>query len=310
MEYRPLGRTGAQVSALGFGAATLGNEYGAVSEADCIDAVQCAVDRGITFFDVAPYYGRNLAEERLGRALAGRRDRVFLATKCCRYDVADFDFSAARVRSSIDESLRRLRTDRVDLYQIHDIEFGDRRQIIEETLPAVREVVASGKARCFGITGLPVHHLRRVAEEADVDTILSYAHLNLMMDDLAEVLVPFAVERGIGLINASVLHMGVLCDKGPPPWHRGPRAALAVGRQVVDLCRAAGRNVTEVALRYCFDRPGIATTVCGMSTRAEVEQNLRALEQQADAALLARIAELVAPVKNQSWVEGRVENNP
>ena len=310
MELRALGNTGELVSALGFGAATLGDEYGRITEEDGIGAVHAAVDAGVTFIDVAPYYGRTLAEERLGKALVGRRDEVFLATKCARYGLDDFDFSAARVTSSIDESLRRLRTDRVDLYQVHDIEFGDRRQVIEEAIPAAREVVKSGKARFVGITGLPIHYLRSVADEAPVDTVLSYAHLNLMMDDLNDVLVPFCGERGIGLINASVLHMGVLTEKGPPDWHLGPKEALAVGPKVAALCREHGRNVSEVALRYCLDQPGVATTVCGMSSPAEVEQNLRALEQRSDPHLLKKIESLIAPVKNRTWRQGREENNP
>src|SRR5580658_6798296 len=118
MEYATLGHTGLRVSKLGFGGSPLGNEF-----AEAERAVHCAIDLGINYFDVAPYYGRTLAETRLGAALVGRRDRVVLATKCGRYDVAKFDFSTARIRRSIDESLERLRTDYLDVFLAHDIEF-------------------------------------------------------------------------------------------------------------------------------------------------------------------------------------------
>src|SRR6202167_3011207 len=131
MEYATLGRTGLRVSKLGFGGSPLGNEFGAADPAEAERAVHCAIDLGINYFDVAPYYGRTLAETRLGAALAGRRDKVVLATKCGRYDVAGFDFSAARIRRSIEESLKRLRTDHVDVFLAHDIEFVEARQIVD-----------------------------------------------------------------------------------------------------------------------------------------------------------------------------------
>src|ERR1700691_5173748 len=110
MEYATLGRTGLRVSKLGFGGSPLGNEFGETDPAEGERAVHCAIDLGINYFDVAPYYGRTLAEKPLGAALAGRRDEGIPGTKCGRYDVNGFDFSAARIRSSIDESLQRLRT--------------------------------------------------------------------------------------------------------------------------------------------------------------------------------------------------------
>src|SRR5271163_3149024 len=99
MEYTMLGRTSLRVSKLGFGGSPLGNEFGAADPAEGERAVHCAIDLGINYFDVAPYYGRTLAETRLGAALAGRRDQVVLATKCGRYDVASFDFSARRINA-------------------------------------------------------------------------------------------------------------------------------------------------------------------------------------------------------------------
>jgi len=140
MRTHPLGRTGLFVSELGFGCAPLGDEYGALDDAAAIRLVHAAIDAGITLFDTAPYYGRTLSEERLGRALEGRRDGIVLATKCARHDLREFDFSAAGVRRDLQGSLQRLRTDRIDLYQVHDVEFGEESLIIQETLPALMKM--------------------------------------------------------------------------------------------------------------------------------------------------------------------------
>jgi L-galactose dehydrogenase len=137
--------------------------------------VHHAIDHGINFFDVSPYYGRTLAEERLGSALAGRRDRVILATKVGRYGrgAGRCDYSAERVASSIDGSLQRLRTDYVDLLQVHDVEnVADPNQIIDETIPAMRKLQQQGKCRAVGITGLPLKILRHIAARTSVDSIL------------------------------------------------------------------------------------------------------------------------------------------
>ena len=233
MQRKRLGQTDLEVSVLGFGAAPLGGEYGAIDVDEAERAVHFAIDRGINFLDTAPYYGRTLSEERLGKALGGRRQEVLIATKCSRYGLDDFDFSAKRVEASIDQSLRRLRTDYVDLYQIHDIEFGDLRQVIEEAVPAARKVQQAGKARYIGITGLQLKALRRVAEAAPVDTILSYARYNLMARDLDDLMTPFAKERGIGLINASPLHLRVLTPLRAPEWHPASPEVKEIGRRGV-----------------------------------------------------------------------------
>jgi len=310
VQRRPLGRTGLEVSILGFGGAPLGDEYGGTPEELGARAVARAIERGINFVDVAPYYGRTLAEERLGRALIGRRHEVVLATKCCRYDKRGFDFSAARVHADVDASLRRLRTDVIDLYQVHDVEFGRREQILGETLPAMRAVQEAGKARFIGITGLPVHLLRDLASEFPVDSVLSYCHYNLLVDDLAEVLVPLARERGLALINASPLHMGILSTGGEQPWHPADPEVKRAGRRIAALCAERGTDVVRVALRFALDNPHVATTLCGMRTPEEVDHNVAILEQRSDPELLAEIAALVAPVKNRTWHEGLPENAP
>jgi L-galactose dehydrogenase len=309
LEYRQLGVTSLRVSIASFGASPLGNVFRQTDPAEGVRAVHYAIDQGINFFDVSPYYGLTLAESRLGEALAGHRDKIVLATKCGRYGEGEFNFSAARVMKSIDESLTRLRTDHVDLLQAHDVEFGDLNQIVEETIPAMRALQQQGKTRYIGITGYPPAMLIRIAERAHVDSILSYCRYNLMMDDMESSLVPFAREHGIALINASALHMGILTERGAPDWHPAPAAIREAGKRVVEACRARGLDVSEVALRYCFDHPGVASTLVGMSTREHVAACLDSLRMRSDPQLLAEIREAVGADFNYVWSSGRTENN-
>ena len=308
MQYRALGNTSLEVSAVGFGASPLGNVFGFTAPEEGKRAVRLAIDEGINFFDVSPYYGESLAEHRLGAALQGLRSKIILSTKCGRYGVDAFDFSAKRVFSSLEESLRRLHTDYVDLYLAHDIEFGDLRQIIGETIPAMRRLQEQGKARFIGVTGLPLRPLIQVARTVPVDAILSYCHYNLLADDMDTVLAPLAESRGIGLINASPLHMGMLTESGAPDWHPAPREMHDAAQAAADVCRACGSDISDLALRFCFDYPRVATTLVGMATREEVRRSLRAFEAPADRQIVRKVHAVVAPAFNRSWPSGRDEN--
>jgi L-galactose dehydrogenase len=308
MEYRRLGETGLRVSVVGFGASPLGDVFERTEAAERNAAVALAVDRGINFFDVSPYYGLTLAEERLGEALAGRREKVVLATKCGRYGGSEFDFSAKTITAGFEDSLKRLRTDYVDLLQAHDVEFGQVQQIVEETVPAMRKLQEQGKARYIGITGYSLKNLMEIAGKVEVDSILSYCRYNLLITDMDKELVPFAKKHGIGVINASPLHMGILTEEGAPEWHPAPQAVRDAGRRVVELCGARGVDASEVALKFCLEYAGAASTLVGLSNREHVERSLKALEMTLDAELMWEIAEVVAPVKDLVWPSGLEEN--
>ena len=209
MQYRPLGNTGLSISALSFGASSLGSVFRQIDEAEGIRAVHTAIDLGINFIDVSPFYGLTRAETVLGKALRSiPRDRYYLATKVGRYGMTQFDFSAKRVTASVDESLARLGIDEIDLIQCHDIEFGSLEQVITETIPALRRLQAQGKVHFVGITGLPLKIFREVLARTELDTILSYCHFSLN-DTSLEALVPFLKQKGVGIINASPLSMGL-----------------------------------------------------------------------------------------------------
>jgi L-galactose dehydrogenase len=312
MQYRQLGTTDLTVSILGFGASPLGDEFGAVDPKEGHRAVGRAIDLGINFFDVSPYYGRTLAEKRLGTFLAGRRREVVLASKVGRYDRLPpdgFDVSAARVTRSVEESLTRLRTDFIDLIQVHDVEFSDAEQIVGETLLALERLREQGKVRYIGITGYPLGVLKRIAGDAAVDTLLSYCHYNLANTTLDDALGAFARSRGIGLINASPLHKGLLTHRGPPAWHPAPPGVRAAAREAAAYCALQGSDLADLALRFALAYDGVASTFVGMHTVAEVERNTAAVGEEPEDTLLKAVRSIMDPVADYNWPSGRPEND-
>jgi L-galactose dehydrogenase len=308
MRFRPLGRTGLEVSVLGFGASPLGEEFGPIDAAEGERAVHAAIDAGINFFDTAPYYGRTLSETRLGQALRGRREQVILATKCGRYDVDHFDFSGSRIERSLEESLKRLQTDYLDVFHLHDIEFVDRRQILDHALPALFRIKESGKARFIGITGLQLGVLEAVARQSRVDVVLSYARYNLLLRDLDRSLRPFCEQTGIGLINASPLLLGALTQAGPPSWHPASKDALTACAKAAEASRAEGVDIARLALRFCLDHPYIASTLVGISSCSQLEANLQALDFEPAPALLRMVGSILEPF-GAVWATGLAENH-
>jgi L-galactose dehydrogenase len=308
MIYRTLGNTDLQVSALSYGASPLGSVFRDIDEAEGIRTVHTAVDLGINFIDVAPYYGITRAETMLGKALATvPRDRYLLATKVGRYGPAEFDFSAERVRRSVDESLQRLGVDVIDLIQCHDIEFGSLDQVIEETLPALRELRDAGKVRFIGITGYPLQSFRYVLERTQVDTVLSYCRYSLN-DTALETLLPYLQEREIGIISASPLSMGLLTQRGAPAWHPAPAALKEACLQAAAHCEARGADLSKLALQFAVANPAIATTLVGTASPANLARNAAWIEEPLDEELLAEIRGILAPVQGATWPTGRPEN--
>lgn len=312
MIYRTFANTGLRVSALAFGGSSLGGAFGPIDESEGIRAVHTALDEGINLFDTAPYYGAARAETVLGQALKGiSRERFVLATKVGRYgpELKDFDFSAARVERSIDESLQRLGVDFVDLLQVHDIEFGDLRQIIDETLPALERIRLAGKTRFVGITGLHLHLFGKVLAEAKVDAVQSYCHGTLADSALLDLL-PALEKTGVGILNSAPLAMRLLSDSGPPPWHPAPVVLRQRCAEAAAYCRARGQNLARLALAFSFRLPGIHSTVVGSANPREVLENVRTLREEIDPQLLQSVREILAPVHNLTWPSGRMENQP
>jgi L-galactose dehydrogenase len=294
---------------LGYGASPLGGVFGPIDERAGGRAVRTALDRGVNIIDVSPYYGATVAESVLGRALRGvDRDSYILATKVGRYGEASFDFSAARVVASVDESLRRLGTDHVDLIQCHDIEFGSLDQVISETLPALDSLRDAGKVRFLGVTGYPLPALARVASAADIDTVLSYCRYTLLDRALGAAAPTFA-GRGIAVMNASPLAMGLLSGGEVPGWHPAPAAVRQAAAAAAKLCAARGVDVASVAVRFAAEPAAFATTFVGSASPEDVARNVASAQTPVDPELLRDIEALVAPVLNETWPSGRPENN-
>lgn len=146
--------------------------------------------------------------------------------------------------------MTRLRTNYVDVLFAHDVEFGTPEQIVGETIPAMRRLQEEGKARYIGISGYPPGFLIRIAQAVPVDAILNYCRYNLLVNDMDHQLAQFAKERGIGLLNASPLHMGILTEQGGPQWRPAPPGVRSAVRKALELCRSHGVNLSDIALRF------------------------------------------------------------
>ncbi|XP_071811961.1 uncharacterized protein [Apostichopus japonicus] len=283
MKYSNLGNTGMQVSILGFGASPFGGGYHPISEEDAIGSIRTALTKGINYIDTAPWYGNGKSEEMLGKALKDiPREAYYIATKVGRYQqeiTKMFDFSEEKVLKGFEESLEKLGLSYVDLIQVHDLEFAPSPELIlTETLPAVQKIKESGKAKFIGITGYPVDELKNIYERSTVkiDTILSYCHLTLNDSSLLDH-VDYMKDKGVGLINASPLAMGLLTHGGPPVWHPLPQEARQVAANAALYCQEQGINLPKLAVDYTLSQKNIPITLLGMSSISEVHRNLDVL---------------------------------
>ena len=311
MNYRQLGHTGLNVSVLSFGASSLGGVFRATDDQEAIRTVHVALDLGINFIDVSPYYGATKAETVLGRALKGvARDRYLLATKVGQYGNGQFDFSAERVTTSLDESCERLGVDYIDLLQCHDIEFADLDQIVDETLPALAKLRAAGRIGHIGITGLPLKVFSAVIDRAApglVETILSFCRYELN-DTALDSLVPYCREKGVGIINASPTGMGLLTERGVPSWHPAPKPMIETSRRAVDYCKSVGADIVKLAVQFCVAHPGIATTLVGSANPDNIRKNVAYIDEPIDFELMAKVLELLQPIHNHNFTRGLPEN--
>ncbi len=306
MIYNQLGKTGLRVSKMGFGCAPLGNEYGDIDNSEGTRAIHAAIEAGINFFDTSPYYGHTLSEARLGEALRGKRDQLILATKGGRFDKpmeSGFDYSYPSIMKMCEESLQRLQTDYLDVYQLHDIEFGERK-ILEEGIRALKELKKQGKVRFIGVTGFAVGQLQEVVDAHDLDVTLSYCHGNLLNNTMNDQLVPTVKAKGVGLINASVTHMGILTHQGPQPWHPAGDDIKAAGAAAARWCSEQNKSLPELAIQYALTNENVDVTLLGTRTVAELQSSLALLEREIDGVALTAVQAILAPVKNKSWPSG------
>ncbi|MDR3219315.1 MAG: aldo/keto reductase [Dysgonamonadaceae bacterium] len=308
MEYREIGKTGMFVSELSFGASSLGGIFHSLREEKGIEAVHTAVDNGINFIDVSPYYGHLKAETVLGKALKSiNRAKYYLSTKAGRYGINGenyWDYSAERVTKSVFESMERLYVDYVDLLNVHDIEFADLEMVCKETLPALVELRKKGIVKHIGITNLTLKHLKYVIDhvpEGTVESVLSFCHYCLNDDALSDYFDYFE-QKGVGIINASPFSMGLLTENGAPDWHPAPVPLREICRKAAVYCKEKGKSIEQLAIQFAAGNPRIATTLFSTTHSASVLQNLKWIAEPMDEELLEGVKKILEPRFRDTWL--------
>lgn len=310
MRYTELGRTGMKISHLSFGASSLGSVFRETNEKESFEAVEAAIEGGINFIDVSPYYGHYKAETVLGKALCNiPRDKYYLSTKVGRYGkdgVNTWDYSAKRVTDSVYESMERLGIDFIDLINVHDIEFqsalpGGLQKVVDETLPALFELKAKGVVGHVGITDLQLQNLKWVVERCEgVESILNFCHYTLNDDALADY-IGFFEQHGVGIINASPLSMGLLSERGVPAWHPAPKALVAVCQKAAEHCKAKGYPIEKLAVQYSVSFPRIASTLFSSANPANVRRNIEWANEEPDWDLVKEVKEIIGDQQRVTW---------
>ena len=313
MIYNELGKTGMKVSNISFGASSLGGVFRQISEDEAIKAVFTAIDNGINFIDVSPYYGHLKAETVLGKALKQiPRDRYYLSTKVGRYGkngVNLWDYSAKRVTESVYESMERLNIDYIDLINVHDIEFqasmeGGLQKVVDETLPALVALREKGVVGHVGITDLQPENLKWVIEHSDpgtVESILCFCHYSLNDDMLLDYL-DFFESHGIGVVNASPLSMGLLSDRGTPEWHPAPQPLKDACRRAAEYCRSKDYPIEKLAMQFSTSlNPRIATTLFSSANPKNVLKNINYVSEPMDKQLVKDVQAIIGDQMRVRW---------
>ena len=308
MKYNEIGKTGLKVSNLSFGASSLGGVFHEINEKQAIESVYTAVDNGINFIDVSPYYGHYKAETVLGKALRNiDRDRYYLSTKVGRYGkdgVNTWDYSAQRAMESVYESMERLGIDYIDLINVHDIEFADLNQVVNETLPALVELRDKGIVKHVGITDLQLENLKWVidhSEDGVVESILNFCHYSLNDDKIVDFLDYFE-SKGVGIINASPLSMGLLSNRGVPAWHPAPKALVEACARAAAYCNEQNYPIEKLAVQYSISNPRIATTLFSSANPDNVLKNIQIANEEIDWTLVEKVKEIIGDQQRVSWL--------
>jgi aryl-alcohol dehydrogenase-like predicted oxidoreductase len=316
MERRTLGRTGLTVSVLGFGSWPMSGEdrYGAIEDAEAILAIHRALDAGVNCVDTAAGYGFGHAEEVVGRALAGHRDQVILATKCGLVQdpgttIARRDISRSNIVREAESSLRRLHTDVIDVYLIH---WPTESTPIEEAFQAMDDLVRAGKVRFIGVSNFTVEQMERCRKVRPIDVVQVGYHL--FDRRMEQEVFPYCERHGIGVMGYGSLAHGLLTGTftvetrfSAPDWRsRGvafgqplfkpdnlQRNIGVVERLTREVAAPRGIPVSQIALAWVLRNPVIATALVGARTPAEVEQNLAGLSLHLTAAEIAKIDEIM-----------------
>jgi D-threo-aldose 1-dehydrogenase len=301
---RSLGRSGLQTGPLSFGAASLGNLYTAVDDATALGAVREALRAGVRYFDTAPHYGLGLSERRLGRALAGRpRDELIISTKVGRLladnpagrgarDAEGFDVPAAlrRVRDysrdgvlrSLETSLERLGTDRVDIVFVHDPD-DHYAEALAGAFPALEQMRSAGVIRCYGAGMNQSAMLAGFVRHTDLDVVMLAGRYTLL-DQSAADLLELCDRRGVSVVAAGVFNSGLLARDRPRHGDRydyeaAPPCLVRRARLIASVCRRHGVTLPQAAAQFPLRHPAVATVCLGMRSARHVARNAALFER-------------------------------
>jgi aryl-alcohol dehydrogenase-like predicted oxidoreductase len=314
MEYRVLGRTGVKVSPLCLGG---DNFLNPTSEEESVRLIQCALDGGINFIDTSNSYMQGESERIIGAALkaSGRRHQSIIATKA-HYPVGpgpnDRGNSRLHIIRACEDSLRRLGTDTIDLYQTHRPDFGIP---LEETLGALTDLVRAGKVRYIGSSTAPAWHVMEALMISELRGLARFVSeqppYNLLDRRIENELVPLCQRHGLGIISWSPMAMGILAGRytdagNPPPDSRAARRGgiyaervtqrgIEVGKRFVRLAREHGLDAAQLAILWVKDQPGVTAPIIGPRTVAQLENLLPVLEMSLNQELRAACDALVPP---------------
>jgi aryl-alcohol dehydrogenase-like predicted oxidoreductase len=320
MQQRQLGASGLRVSALSLGTMTFGGRdkfasVGSTGVEQATRQIDLCLDRGVTLIDTADVYSGGLAEEILAQALQGRRDRVVLATKA-RMPMGDGPNDAGLSRhhliAACEASLRRLGTDHIDLYQVHE---WDGQTPLEETLHALDHLVQSGKVRYVGCSNYAGWQMTKALGISGRDGLRRFVsnqvHYSLQAREVEYEIVPAAVDQGVGILVWSPLAGGLLSGKyrrgqeGPAgarhltEWNeppvRDPGALYDIVDALVEIADGRGVSAAQVALAWLLGRPGVSSVVIGARTDEQLADNLEAADLTLADEERARLDELSAP---------------
>ncbi|MCU0310621.1 MAG: aldo/keto reductase [Acidimicrobiales bacterium] len=324
MHYRRLGRTGLEVSPLCLGAMMFG-AWGNPDHDDSIAVVHAALDAGINFIDTADVYSAGESEEIVGRAIAGRRDEVVLATKFYAPMGEGPNRSGASrywIMKEVESSLRRLGTDHIDLYQVHR---PDPRLDVEETLGALTDLVRQGKVRYIGSSTFPASEIveaQWAAERRNLERfVCEQPPYSILVRGIEADVLPTCRRHGMGVIPWSPLAGGWLSGRwrkgGVDPESRrasrvpdrydlsvpGNQAKLDAADALADLAEEAGLSLVHLAVAWVIGNPAVTSAIIGPRTMEQLSSQLGAADVQLTADVLDRIDEIVPPATNFTWAD-------
>ena len=313
MRTRKLGYTDLHLTTVGFGAASIGGgrAYGNAyrDDAESIATVHSALDLGINWIDVAPLYGRGHGEELVGRAIAGRRDSVFIATKCGRrWDTGDkpaVSLRAVHVRAEVEDSLRRLNVDVIDLYQIH---WPRPDEEIEEGWSTIADLIREGKVRYGGVSNFSVEQLKRVQAIHPVASLQPV--YSMLMRDIEAELLAYCAANDIGVIPYSPMQSGLLTGKFTRAyleklpkndwrWYTRPfkepqlTANLDFVEKLRPIAARYGRPLGQLAIAWALRRAEITAVIVGARRPSQIEESAPGDDWVLDDAVLEEIDALL-----------------